>query len=147
MSTQLASDPHYRPPGSNPARPTSSFYSFIPTQTWAPAINLYETARAYIVCVDLAGVDKEKIDVELTDNVLTLSGHRAVPSDFDPEGVTAEVSPGGAARRSKVHVMEIDHGQFSRTVELPTDADRDAITARYRNGLLWVDVPKKSGQA
>jgi HSP20 family molecular chaperone IbpA len=39
--------------------------------------------------------------------------------------------------------MEIDHGAFAREVELPPDADRESITANYRNGLLWIEIPKK----
>ena len=38
--------------------------------------------------------------------------------------------------------MEIDHGTFSREVELPQDVDREQITATYRNGMLWIEIPK-----
>jgi HSP20 family molecular chaperone IbpA len=38
--------------------------------------------------------------------------------------------------------MEIDHGAFSRDVEIPADANRHSITATYRNGLLWIEIPK-----
>ena len=44
------------------------YYNFRPNETWQPNVNLYETEDTYLVCVDLAGVDKEKIDVELTEN-------------------------------------------------------------------------------
>jgi HSP20 family molecular chaperone IbpA len=39
--------------------------------------------------------------------------------------------------------MEIDHGSFCREVELPHDVARDRISAVYRDGLLWIELPKK----
>ena len=41
------------------------YFGFTDSETWTPNVNLYESERAYIVCVDLAGVEKEKIDVLL----------------------------------------------------------------------------------
>jgi HSP20 family molecular chaperone IbpA len=45
-------------------------------------------------------------------------------------------------RRVRVHLMEIDHGGFCRDVELPEDVDRDKIRAHYRDGILWIEIPK-----
>lgn len=117
---------------------------------WTPNVNLYEAADSYFVCVDLAGVDKEKLDVEVADQRLTLRGNRPVPvpdlpadpAEQDP-AATPEQQAAATARRAKVHLMEIDHGQFSRDVELPPDADREGIVASYRNGMLWIEIPKK----
>ena len=107
---------------------------FYAGESWTPNVNLYETSTAYLVCVDLAGVDKEKIDVEVADHRLKLKGARAVPSFWDGAEGTHE--------KVRVHLMEIDHGAFTREVEIPTDSDRGNITATYRNGLLWVEIPK-----
>ena len=117
------------------------YYNFRPNDTWAPNVNLYETDEAYLVCVDLAGVDKEKIDLELIENRLTLHGVRQVPS-YDsppPEGAAGGTQAGPKIR---VHVMEIDHGSFLRVVELPERVRQDKITAHYRNGMLWIEIPK-----
>src|SRR3954463_416186 len=54
------------------------------SDTWTPNVNLYETANSYLVCVDLAGVQKEKIDVEVADQRLKLRGARAAPP-YEPE--------------------------------------------------------------
>ena len=43
--------------------------------------------------------------------------------------------------------MEIDHGGFCREVELPEDVDRDRIAANYRNGMLWIELPKTAVRA
>lgn len=107
---------------------------FFPSESWTPNVNLYETSTSYLVCVDLAGVDKDKIDVEVADSRLKLRGARAVPS-IAPEG-------GEQQEKVRVHLMEIDHGGFSREVEIPADADRHKINANYRNGMLWIEIPK-----
>ena len=65
-------------------------------ETWTPNVNLYETAGSYFVCVDLAGVDKEKIDVEVVDQRLKLRGTRAVPSYDDANPEHAGGGPAGA---------------------------------------------------
>jgi HSP20 family protein len=119
------------------------YYNFRPNDTWAPNVNLYETDEAYLVCVDLAGVDKEKIDLELIENRLTLHGVRQVPSyDSPPEAAPATTAGGPAGPKIRVHVMEIDHGSFLRVVELPQRVRQDKITAHYRNGMLWIEIPK-----
>ncbi len=110
------------------------FYNFLPSETWQPNVNLYETERCYVVCVDLAGVEKDKIDIEVNDNRLLVKGARPVPpcpcKDDEP-------------KKMKVHLMEIDHGSFAREVELPVDVHKEQITARYVDGLLWIELPKK----
>jgi HSP20 family protein len=116
------------------------YYNFCPSETWTPSVNLYETDQSYLVCVDLAGVDKEKIDVEVVDNQLTLRGTREVP--MLPGGMTPADDPGGHPRRMRVHLMEIDHGAFCRQVEMPVDVVREQITAQYLNGMLWIEIPK-----
>jgi len=116
------------------------FFNFCPSETWTPNVNLYENDVSYIVCVDLAGVDKEKIEVVVADQKLTLRGARVVPTMPDNDGQHAA---GEHHPKLRVHVMEIDHGPFCREVELPADVDRDGIEAAHRNGLLWIELPKK----
>ncbi len=113
------------------------YYRFSGSQAWAPNVNLYETDSAYLICVDLAGVEKEKIDIDLVDRQLTLHGSRAVPAIAPPVQIPE------SAPRMRIHLMEIDHGVFSRQVEVPNDVQQDKITARYDNGILWIELPKK----
>src|SRR5580658_10429337 len=87
------------------------YYGYFSNENWTPNVNLYETEMAYLVCCDLAGVDKEKIDIEVIDGRLRLRGNRVVPMKAD-----AAEAPG---TRVRVHLMEIDHGVFARDVELP----------------------------
>ena len=113
---------------------TKGYYNFYPSDVWTPNVNLYETGDAYLVCVDLAGVNKDKIDIEVANQQLKIQGQRAVPVQTPVEGETPRV---------KVHLMEIDHGSFKRQVELPHDVHHEQITATYENGLLWIQLPKK----
>jgi HSP20 family protein len=119
------------------------YYNFRPHDCWAPNVNLYETDDLYLVCVDLAGVDKDKIDVELTDNRLTIRGSRNVPIFDEPDTPSAGANPGAERGKLRVHVMEIDHGAFFREVELPDHVAREKIEAHYRTGFLWIEIPKK----
>jgi HSP20 family protein len=113
------------------------YYGFYPTEQWTPSVNLYETESTYHVCVDLSGVEKRKIDIEVVDQRLTLRGSRAVPTCPAIGGNDLQ------NRRVRVHLMEIDHGAFSREVELPEDVMKEEIAATYRNGMLWIELPKK----
>lgn len=129
------------------------FFTFSPNETWTPNVNLYENDASYVVCVDLSGVVKEEIDLQVNQQTLTLKGRREVPTQpkdgIELPGAAAAAPKGGAGAnppatpRYRVHLMEIDHGHFSREVELPHDVESDRIHATYRNGLLWIEVPKK----
>ncbi|MGA2583446.1 MAG: Hsp20/alpha crystallin family protein [Tepidisphaeraceae bacterium] len=117
---------------------SKGYYSFAPNEQWTPNVNLYETESAYMVCVDLAGVEKDKIDLEIVQNRLRIRGHRAVPTTIDP--TSTEPTPA----RIRVHLMEIDHGEFARDVELPANVHADEISARYHSGMLWIELPKRA---
>src|SRR3954447_17706232 len=145
MSVTVATDP----PFGNLARQMNKimdqmhkgYYNFAPGETWTPSVNLYETETCYLVCADLAGVEKDKIDITVEDHILRLKGQRPVPSCAD--GAVAEAEAELQNRRVRIHLMEIDNGSFSREVELPLDVQQDKISARYRNGFLWIELPKK----
>jgi HSP20 family molecular chaperone IbpA len=113
------------------------YYGFMPSEVFSPNVNLYETDVDYRVCVDLAGVEKDKIDITVVDQRLTIRGQRPVPQCTNPP------CPEPTEQRLRVHLMEIDHGSFAREVELPHDVVREQIAARYVDGLLWIDLPKK----
>ena len=134
---EAATDQPYRAPKSaRVGDPTSKgFFSYVPNEMWKPNVNLYENDGAYLVCVDLAGVQKSEIEVVVQDQTLRISGTRVVPT---PEEVAEPQK-----HRIRVHLMEIDHGNFSRDVELPADVQRDKIAANHRNGMLWIELPKK----
>ncbi len=112
------------------------YFNYCPAETWTPSVNLYENDHFYVVCVDLAWVNKDEIDLQVIDGQLRLKGTRAVPTHPDVSQANS------STMRWRVHLMEIDNGQFSRTVDLPADVDRGQITATYREGVLWIEIPK-----
>lgn len=116
---------------------SKGYYGFFSNENWTPNVNLYETDSAYLICVDLSGVDKEKIEIEVIEGRVRLRGNRAVPMSG---GVAGAESSGS---RIRMHLMEIDHGPFARDVELPRDVHHEKIGARYLDGMLWIELPKK----
>ncbi len=106
-----------------------SFFRFRPCGQWQPAVNFYETDTGYQICVDLAGVDPKQVELQAENDVLHIVGHRATPSPA--HGVSA-----------RIHIMEIDHGPFCRTIKIPDGVDIGKIQARYYQGFLWVDLPR-----
>ena len=124
-----------RPGGKLPDPMQKGFFNYCPSETWTPNVNLYESGTSYVVCVDLAGVDKNQIDVVVEDQTLRIRGTREVPTPQDLTDVQK--------RRVRIHLMEIDHGHFCREVKLPEDVERGKIVANHRNGMLWIELPKK----
>jgi len=108
------------------------FRGYCPEDSWSPAINLYEDQTHYCVVADLSGVEAEKIDLRTEGKTLILSGFRPTPGLEEVKG------------RLRLHHMEIDHGRFCRSLELPQDIDTDGIEASYKTGLLWIHLPKKA---
>ena len=106
-------------------------FGFSPLDAFRPAVNLYETVEAFIVCVDLAGMDQNDIEVFLEKGTVVIKGRRHSP--MPPEGAPAVA----------VHLMEIDHGSFCRNVEVPSSVEQEGIVANYHLGMLWVKLPKK----
>jgi HSP20 family molecular chaperone IbpA len=60
-----------------------------------------------------------------------------------PSYLEGDESVGPDKGKLRVHMMEIDHGAFFREVELPERAAESKISAHYRNGMLWIELPKK----
>lgn len=97
---------------------------------WRPAINAYRCNDCFIICMDLAGVEKEAIDVRVEARRLLIRGCRPAPEPVceTPEGI-------------QVFTMEIDNGDFERELILPVEVDAERVTAEHRNGLLWINLP------
>lgn len=99
---------------------------FRSNRAWLPAVNLYEMPEEFLVCVDLAGVKRDEIDVTVKDRVLRVEGHRHDPL---PE-------------KKRVHLLEIDEGFFCREVEIPATVAIERIEAAYEEGFLWLHLPR-----
>lgn len=101
------------------------------TQTWVPALDVWETPSEVVYAFDLPGMPEEAISIEVNDDTLTISGERSKTDE------TAE---------SGFYRFERRYGTFARAVGLPPGVDQDHISARYENGVLEVRVPKPEEQ-
>jgi HSP20 family protein len=118
-----------------------SFSQFSQTQAWTPAVNVYQVGKRLHVCMDLAGIDRDKIDVRIEPGRLTVNGVRNAP-----EPRPASASPAGPASQEpamKIHSMEIDYGAFCRVIQVPQGIDLDNVQSEYRRGILWITLPMK----
>jgi len=91
-----------------------------------PACDLEETDSHYLVCLDVPGMSKDDINVEISGNQLRISGERK--------------SESGGKRKG---YFERSYGSFERSLTLPSDVSGDNIEANYRSGVLELAIPKK----
>jgi HSP20 family protein len=94
---------------------------------WAPAMDLLETEDHFVLRADLPGMTESDVNIELEDNVLTVSGERKAEREEKREGF---------------YRVERAFGSFSRSLTLPKGVDAEAVTAGFDNGVLEVRIPK-----
>lgn len=92
-----------------------------------PSLEVKETDQAYEVTAELAGLEQKDVQLELRDNILTLSGERR---DERREG------DGGR------FYTERTYGRFGRTIPFDHEVDPDKVEATFRNGVLNISLPK-----
>jgi HSP20 family protein len=98
-------------------------------QVWVPAMDVAEKADAYLINVELPGVEPTQVEINFEQNVLTIRGVK--PSSFD-----------AANGEYRVFTAERVSGEFERAVRLPDFVDSEHIEASYSHGLLQITVPK-----
>ena len=100
---------------------------------WLPCADVYETEADLVVRVEVAGIEKESLNVALSSDrrILTIRGTRS--EQFIDE-----------RRKIRYHQLEVYFGPFERDVLLPSDlsVDADQVSATYREGFLVVTLPK-----
>lgn len=94
-----------------------------------PSLDLTSDEKAYALSMELPGVEPENVSVEVRDNALIIAGEKKQENAGD---------------QKSQHVLERTYGSFQRVLALPEDADVDAITARCKNGVLHVAIPRKA---
>jgi HSP20 family protein len=103
--------------------------NFSDTGTNIPAVNIKEAKDAYEVEVAAPGMTKDDFDIELKDNILTISSEKSNEKEEENDHYT---------RR------EFSYQSFNRTFNLPKEVvDTERIQARYENGLLKLVIPKQ----
>jgi HSP20 family protein len=94
---------------------------------WAPAVDVQETEKEYLVKADLPEMKKEDVKVELRDGVLTIEGERKREKE---------------EKDKKFHKVEREYGKFVRRFVLPTEIETAKVAAEFKDGVLNVHLPK-----
>ncbi|HEX7480518.1 MAG TPA: Hsp20/alpha crystallin family protein [Polyangiales bacterium] len=94
---------------------------------WAPAVNISETEKAFVVKADLPEVKKEDVKITHENGVLTIQGERRQEKRDDGE---------------KFHRVESSYGRFMRRFTIPEGVAEDRIEAVFKDGSLSVTIPK-----
>jgi len=110
---------HGQPQGSATATATAT--------AWAPALDISERKDAYLVTVELPGVEADDLDITLEDGLLTIQGERDFAHDSSEQ---------------QFHRVERRYGAFRRAITLPAQVQAEQIEASFDNGVLQIVVPK-----
>lgn len=97
--------------------------------SWAPAIDVYETGDRYVVTAEVPGLQRQDIAIEVKDAQLILRGHRASRGSTSGEIV-------------HYHQVERGHGAFARTFEFAEKIDVNDVAADLSNGVLTITLRK-----
>lgn len=113
-----------------PGRPVA--YAVRGTGRWRPAIEVYETDDALWITAEIAGSQRDDIDVALEGDVLTIRGKRP------------DTAPCETAR--VYHEARIPYGEFGADVFVPFPVDAEAADASYEAGMLRITLPRARGR-
>ncbi|MDD1605397.1 MAG: Hsp20/alpha crystallin family protein [Methylococcaceae bacterium] len=100
----------------------------VSTAEWAPTVDIKEENDKFIVYADIPGVKPEDIDVNMEGGVLTVKGEKKTEAKTEKEGYKR---------------VERVYGSFYRRFSLPDSANSDAISAKCKNGVLEITIPKR----
>jgi len=108
-------------------------------QRWRPHVDIYETGEEIVVIAEIAGIQEEGIDLEISPRSIKISGRRGLMF------MNRETSP---AKDNRCYCLaEIPSGHFERTISLPAPIDASTAKTAYNNGLLKISFAKRSREA
>lgn len=96
-------------------------------ETWAPAINLEETDNELIVTADVPGIDPKDLDISLDNNILTIKGEQKEEKE---------------EKKKNYHRVERAYSALQRSIMLPSEVDSSRISAKNKNGVVTITMPK-----
>ena len=94
---------------------------------WTPAADIYETESGYLIALDLPGIKREALEIDIDDSRLLVKGTRVVDE-------------------SRTRRSERPRGKFVRTFTVPASVDQNKIDADYKDGVLQIRLPKRTEQ-
>src|ERR1043165_1174085 len=94
---------------------------------WTPAADIYETDSGYLIAIDLPGIDRTALELDVEDSRLVVKGTRMIAE-------------------TKQHRTERPRGKFLRTFSGPGSVDQAKIGAEYKGGVLHIRLPRRNEQ-
>lgn len=117
--------------------------------TLAPALDIEEDDDGYEISVEIPGVRKDDLDLELQDRTLVIRGEKRSRAESETgreeesEGERSEESAHRSrSSRRRSRWAERSYGRFTRAFSLPSDADTDRLEASYADGVLTITLPR-----
>ena len=92
---------------------------------WTPDADVYEAERSYVIAMDVPGISREALEIEVDENRLVVKGSREI-------------------EETKQHRTERPQGRFVRTFTVPGSVDQSKIAAEYKDGVLQITLPKRN---
>lgn len=94
---------------------------------WNPAVDVFDNDNSFFIQVELPGMEKKDIDIDVKDGVLTLKGERSVDTE---------------KKDTHYYCRERVFGKFHRSFRLPADINPEKVKADFKNGILKIEIPK-----
>ena len=94
---------------------------------WTPAADIYETESGYLIAIDLPGIKRDAVEIDIDESRLLIKGTRVV-------------------NESKPRRSERPRGKFVRSFTMPASVDQNKIDADYKDGVLQIRLPKRAEQ-
>ena len=98
--------------------------------TFTPQLDVTETDKEVKICAELPGIESKDIEVNVTDDELTIRGEKHSERSSDEKGR---------------QWTERTYGSFERTIPLPAEVDGEKAKSEFKNGLLRISLPKREG--
>jgi HSP20 family protein len=112
----------------SPARSLLEIEPFWPRGVTAPAVDIVEREKDFLVTAELPGMAESDLDLKVVNDMLTIKGEKKEEKE---------------EKRKDYHLSERRYGAFERTFRLPDGVDGDKIEANFTKGVLIITLPKK----
>jgi len=109
------------------ARAGAETHQALSQSDWVPAADVYEEEENYVVALDLPGVDRSAMEIDVENGQLRIRGHRNLAT-------------------GELHRRERPLGKFVRSFSIPASIDPEQIAAEYKDGVLYVRLGKRAEQ-
>lgn len=101
-------------------------------KSWAPAFDISENEKGYIVSAELPGIDEKDLEITIAGGMLSVKGEKKQESEEKGE---------------TYHRIERTYGSFHRSFRIPDAVQADKVDATYKDGILKLLIPKAQGSA